>query len=106
MPRLILVFAGRTCYFVAFVMSRTPYGIFTAYQTENWNPNEVIDCGSVNGYRPGDSWEMACRFDIVELGSNCVVQQNFGFEDGQPCVLFNMERVCTVNTRNLKSNQS
>lgn len=65
----------------------------SAYQTENWNPNQVEDCGSVSGYRSPDRWEMPCRFDIAELGPECVAQNTFGFEDGQPCVLFSMERV-------------
>ena len=51
------------------------------------------DCAFVRGYRPQDQWDRPCRFDLRELGPDCVTQQSFGYEDGQPCVLFNLERI-------------
>jgi hypothetical protein len=33
------------------------------------------------------------RFDIIELGAECVKQYGYGFEDGQPCIALHLERV-------------
>ena len=54
---------------------------------------DMMDYATVRGYRPRDQWETSCRFDLVDLGADCVKQQSFGYEDGQPCVLFNLERI-------------
>ena len=60
---------------------------------QNTEAGDMMDCASVLGYRYRDQWERSCRFDLIDLGADCVKQQSFGYEDGQPCVLFNMERL-------------
>merc|ERR1712137_76210 len=60
-------------------------------QTETGN---LVDCGSITEMRSQDDWDKACRFDITtELGGDCVKEQSFGYEDGQPCVLLKMNRI-------------
>ena len=54
------------------------------------------DCDSVPKLRSEDLWDRACRFDIKDLGADCVKQQSFGYEDGQPCILLKMNRVCDI----------
>ena len=73
---------------------------YEAYTAELWSilseysnsrTGDMMDCAS--GYRHPDLWDWSCRFDLADLGADCVKQQSFGYEDGQPCVLFNMERL-------------
>ncbi|KAL5005399.1 hypothetical protein ScPMuIL_018855 [Solemya velum] len=66
------------------------------------NQNQVTETGTIidcdgDGYkegRPKDEWDKACRFDITtQLGADCVKQQAFGFEDGQPCILLKINKI-------------
>ncbi|KAL3847632.1 hypothetical protein ACJMK2_018633 [Sinanodonta woodiana] len=53
----------------------------------------LIDCDSITEMRRPEEWDKACRFDIKQLGDDCVKQQAYGFEDGQPCILLKMNRI-------------
>lgn len=53
----------------------------------------MVDCSTFSELRPHEDWDKACRFDILDLGGDCVKQQSFGYEDGQPCVLLKLNRV-------------
>ncbi|GAB1602077.1 sodium/potassium-transporting ATPase subunit beta-like [Argonauta hians] len=37
--------------------------------------------------------EKVCRFDIKTLGGSCVKQQNYGYDDGMPCVLLKLNKI-------------
>ena len=52
-----------------------------------------MDCSSIVDRRPRDQWDKVCVFDPVVLGDDCVKQQNYGFDDGQPCVLLKLNKV-------------
>ena len=39
----------------------------------------------------------------MNLGANCVKQQNFGFDDGQPCILLKLNKVVFVVTGKIQS---
>ena len=68
---------------------------FADYENKYQQTEQGImdDCESVPRLRSEDLWDRACRFDIKDLGADCVKQQSFGFEDGQPCILLKMNRV-------------
>jgi sodium/potassium-transporting ATPase subunit beta len=58
------------------------------------NTGKVVDCRSVNTLRDKSKWDEACRFEIsYEMQGDCVKQQSFGFEDGQPCILMKLNRI-------------
>ena len=68
--------------------------VLSEYSTERQlELGDIDDCASVRGYRSPDQWVNPCRFDLFDLGPECVKQRAFGYEDGQPCVLFNMEKL-------------
>lgn len=52
-----------------------------------------IDCSDIAEYRLVEDLHHYCRFDITELGADCVKQQSYGFEDGQPCIALHLERI-------------
>ena len=62
------------------------------YENENQQGENYIDCSSIKQRRTKDLSKV-CRFRIELLGSSCVKQQNFGFDDGQPCILLKLNRV-------------
>ncbi|KAK3592212.1 hypothetical protein CHS0354_004440 [Potamilus streckersoni] len=53
----------------------------------------LIDCESVDGFRRPEDWNKACRFDVLQLGADCVKQQGFGLEDGLPCILLKINNI-------------
>ena len=70
---------------------------FVDYENElqTTETGTLVACETVSEFRPDDEWDKACRFDIsLMLGEDCVKQQSFGYEDGQPCVLLKLNRVC------------
>ncbi|GFO28483.1 sodium/potassium-transporting ATPase subunit beta-like [Plakobranchus ocellatus] len=36
--------------------------------------------------------DKVCVFEVEQLGGSCVKQQNYGFDDGQPCILLKLNR--------------
>ena len=68
------------------------------YENENQQGENYIDCSSIKQRRTKDLSKV-CRFRIELLGSSCVKQQNFGFDDGQPCILLKLNRVSIVDSR-------
>jgi sodium/potassium-transporting ATPase subunit beta len=69
--------------------------MFLDYENEYQQTETGImtDCSTFDKLRPSEDWDKACRFDIQLLGADCVKQQSFGYEDGQPCVLLKLNRV-------------
>ncbi|XP_076435470.1 sodium/potassium-transporting ATPase subunit beta-like [Babylonia areolata] len=62
------------------------------YENQNQQGENYIDCNEIRERRVTDL-NKVCRFDLIELGPDCVKQQNFGFDDGQPCILLKLNRV-------------
>ncbi|PVD18404.1 hypothetical protein C0Q70_20953 [Pomacea canaliculata] len=62
------------------------------YENEKQQGENYIDCSEIRGRRTKD-FNKVCRFDIIDLGPNCVKQQNYGFDDGLPCVLVKINKV-------------
>ena len=74
--------------------------ILTDYENENQvtDTGVIVDCDSVSGRRPQSEWDKACRFDITtNLGADCVKQQAYGFDDGQPCILVKINKVRSID---------
>ncbi|XP_059177861.1 sodium/potassium-transporting ATPase subunit beta-2-like [Physella acuta] len=50
------------------------------------------DCSEIRKRRT-EELDKVCVFDPIVLGGDCVKQQNYGFDDGQPCILLKLNRV-------------
>lgn len=61
------------------------------YENENQQGENIIGCETINTRR--DLRKKVCRFDLINLGGNCVKQQNYGYDDGIPCVLLKLNKV-------------
>lgn len=68
------------------------YLCFPDYENENQQGENYIDCNEIRERRTED-FNKVCRYDLMELGADCVKQQNFGFDDGQPCILLKLNKV-------------
>ena len=74
----------------------------TAYNTQTGD--NVVDCfgaGENGGGNQSDVGEIitrtedqVCQFQISSLGTNCTTEKKYGFEEGRPCVLLKINRVC------------
>lgn len=69
--------------------------LLTDYENEKQQGENYIDCSEIRGRRTKD-FNKVCRFDIIDLGPNCVKQQNYGFDDGLPCVLVKINKVMVM----------
>lgn len=61
------------------------------YENENQIGDNFADCEAIGVRR--DQRKKVCRFDISTLGKNCVKQQNYGYDDGMPCVLLKLNKI-------------
>jgi sodium/potassium-transporting ATPase subunit beta len=62
------------------------------YENELQQGDNYIDCSELRTRRV-DQFNKVCVFDPIVLGGDCVKQQNYGFDDGQPCVLLKLNRI-------------
>lgn len=62
------------------------------YENEAQQGENFDNCFEIRERRTED-FDKVCRFDLINLGPDCVKQQNFGFDDGQPCILLKLNRV-------------
>ncbi|XP_076435578.1 sodium/potassium-transporting ATPase subunit beta-2-like [Babylonia areolata] len=62
------------------------------YENQNQQGENYIDCNEIHTRRTEDL-NKVCRFDLMDLGQDCVKQQNYGFDNGQPCVLIKLNKV-------------
>ena len=82
-------------------MSRSkwsPLSFFSSildYEYELKQGDNYKDCKEIHTRRT-EELNKVCVFDVEQLGGDCVKQQNYGFDDGQPCVLLKLNRVCYV----------
>lgn len=61
------------------------------YENENQQGENFADCDAIKTRR--DLRNKVCRFDLIKLGVNCVKQQNYGYDDGIPCILLKMNKI-------------
>ena len=64
-----------------------------SYSSYGNDADSVVDCAAYVGYKPEELWDKECRIDLDPLTASCIEQQEFGYEDGMPCVLLTLERV-------------
>lgn len=60
------------------------------YENEQQVGENFIDCS--NG-RPPNTRNKVCRFNLDILGDGCVWQKDYGYDEGQPCILFKLNRI-------------
>jgi sodium/potassium-transporting ATPase subunit beta len=61
------------------------------YENENQQSEALIDCDKVSEKdRPKNK---ACRFIIDKLGKHCTWQRDYGYDEGQPCVLLKLNKI-------------
>ena len=63
---------------------------FPEYENEAQVGENFIDCD--DGRQP-DSLNKVCRFKVDYLGDFCTWQRDYGYDEGQPCVLFKLNKV-------------
>jgi len=63
------------------------------YENELQQGENYIDCTTLRERRPDQNLDKVCVFDVQVLGDACVKQQNYGYDDGQPCVLLKLNKV-------------
>ncbi|ESO98924.1 hypothetical protein LOTGIDRAFT_231250, partial [Lottia gigantea] len=62
------------------------------YENEKQQGENYMDCSEIRERRR-ENLNKVCRFNVEWLGADCVKQQNFGFDDGQPCVLLKLNKI-------------
>ncbi|XP_055894484.1 sodium/potassium-transporting ATPase subunit beta-2-like [Biomphalaria glabrata] len=62
------------------------------YENELQVGDRYMDCSEIRARRTEDL-DKVCTFDPMVWGQLCVKQQDFGFDDGQPCVLLKLNKV-------------
>ena len=73
----------------------TLHWYFTAYEDNLQQGRTLIDC-PVSLTAPPHADTAACRVDIDKVigSSDCRKEKDYGYEDGEPCILLKMNRVC------------
>lgn len=61
------------------------------YENQAQQSEAFIDC--TNLAETDRNIQKACRFQIDSLGADCVWQQDFGYDNGQPCVLLKLNKI-------------
>ncbi|CAG5128927.1 unnamed protein product, partial [Candidula unifasciata] len=62
------------------------------YENELQQGDNFLDCSEIRTRRK-TNLNKVCVFDPIVLGGDCVKQQNYGFDDGQPCILLKLNKV-------------
>lgn len=60
------------------------------YENEAQDGENFIDCSLG---RPPDMEDKVCRFNVDDLGDDCIRQRDFGYDDGKPCVLIKLNKI-------------
>lgn len=60
------------------------------YENEAQVGENFIDC---DDGRREDSINKVCRFKVDKLGDFCTWQRDYGYDEGQPCVLFKLNKI-------------
>ena len=61
---------------------------------------DIIDCSVSTDYQR--ERRKCCRVDLDAILGPCTVEKDFGYEDGQPCLLLKMNRVRTEPIYNIR----
>ncbi|CAL1541451.1 unnamed protein product [Lymnaea stagnalis] len=62
------------------------------YENELQVGDRYKDCNEIRTRRT-EELDKVCVFDPIVLGDFCVKQQNYGYDDGQPCVLLKLNKI-------------
>ena len=63
----------------------------TEYENDKQVGENFIDCSKGKTEAQAES---VCRFDVDSLGAECTWQKDYGFDEGTPCVLLKLNKVC------------
>jgi len=61
------------------------------YENMNQQSEAFIDCENLA--EQDRNKDKACRFQINDLGAECVWQQDYGYDEGKPCVLLKLNKI-------------
>jgi sodium/potassium-transporting ATPase subunit beta len=61
------------------------------YENQNQESEAFIDCYKLA--EADRNKNKACRFQIDSLGPECVWQRDYGYDEGQPCVLLKLNKI-------------
>lgn len=66
------------------------FSSFAEYENENQEGENFDDCTKGQEDRDKDK---VCSFQIGDLGKECTWQKDYGYDEGQPCVLLKLNKV-------------
>ena len=64
--------------------------VILEYENERQVGENFIDCSKG---RPPNTRDKVCRFNVDLLGPDCTWQKDYGYDEGQPCILLKINRV-------------
>lgn len=62
------------------------------YENEKQEGENFIDCDKLQLSESRDKTKV-CRFNVDVLGDGCTWQKDYGYDDGQPCILLKLNKV-------------
>ncbi len=62
------------------------------YENEKQDGEAFIDCDNKMDLSRRDKTKV-CRFNVDDLGGGCTWQKDYGYDDGQPCILLKLNKV-------------
>ena len=71
----------------------------TEYEHEKQEGENFQDCSNLK--EKDRNKNKVCRFNIDTLGKTCQQQQDFGYDEGQPCILLKLNKVSHATYRSL-----
>ena len=68
--------------------------VLSEYENEKQVGENFIDC---ERGRDPESIDKVCRFNVDQLGGSCTWQKDYGYDEGQPCVIIKLNRVSRLS---------
>jgi len=63
------------------------------YSDENQTEAGAIDCDPSDPNQDYRDPNLACKYSLSRLGSECVSEKHYGYDVGRPCVMLKMNKV-------------
>lgn len=61
----------------------------TEYENDKQEGDNFQDCQNLDNRDP----KKVCQFLVDDLGSECTWQRDYGYDEGQPCVLLKLNKI-------------
>ena len=68
---------------------------YSGYENENQEGENYIDCENLDEANRDKT--KVCRFELDDLGPECTWQNDYGYDDGMPCVMLKANKVRAIS---------